>query len=281
MQGEEVADMASVFGILAIFCLVYYGVIIVYSGIGTSLSVIWLILAALLALMGVVVHFYPLFRHKIPIRLEVSVVTFFTAIFAIFLFVELAMGFNFFSLQKQSTDYVVVLGYQVQDGKISRTLEHRLDKAYEYAQVHPNTVFILSGGKNGGEEVSEAEAMYDYLKKRGVPEYQMIKEEQSSSTYENLVYSKLIIDEREKNRRGWIRDLMSRSGYLSPPDEEVTIRVGIVTSNFHVLRAKGIAKHIGIQNVSGIAAKSDPVLFIHLCVRECFAILKDKFMGNM
>ncbi|MBQ5869238.1 MAG: YdcF family protein, partial [Lachnospiraceae bacterium] len=160
--------MASVFGIVAIFCLVYYGVILVYSGIGTSLSVVWLILAALLALMGVVVHFYPLFRHRVPIRMEVSVVTFFTAIFAVFVFVELAIGVNFFSLQKQSTDYVVVLGYQVQDGRISRTLEHRLDKAYEYAQVHPNTVFILSGGKNGDENVSEAELMYDYLKKRGV-----------------------------------------------------------------------------------------------------------------
>lgn len=273
--------MALIFGILAIFCLVYYGVIIVYSGVGTSLAVIWLILAAVLALMGVVAYFYPLFRQRIPVRMEVSAVTFFIAIFVVFVFVELAMGFHFFSLQKQSTDYVIVLGYQVQNGEISKTLEYRLDKAYEYAQVHPNTVFILSGGKTGGEEVSEAEAMYEYLKKRGVPEYQMIKEEQSSSTYENLVYSKMLIDEREKNRRGWIRDLMSRSGYLSPPDEEVTIRVGIVTSNYHVLRAKGIAKQVGIQNVSGIAAKSDPVLFLHLCVRECLAILKDKFMGNM
>ena len=273
--------MAFLFGVLAICCLVYYGVILLYSGAGTSLSVIWLIFAAVLGLMGAVVHGYHLFRHKIPIRLEVSVITVVTAIFAIFLSVEIAMGFNFFSLKKQSTDYVVVLGYQVQNGEVSKTLEYRLDKAYEYAKVHPNTVFILSGGKNGGEEVSEAEVMYDYLKKRGVPEYQMIKEEQSSSTYENLVYSKLIIDERERNRRGWIKDLLSRSGYLSPPDEEVTIRVGIVTSNFHVLRAKSIAKHVGIEHVSGIAAKSDPVLFLHLCVRECLAILKDKFVGNM
>lgn len=273
--------MASIFGSLAIFCLIYYGVIIVYSGIGTSMSVIWLILAALLALMGVVIHFFPMFRHKVPIRMEVAVTTFFTTLFAIFIIVELAMGFHFFSLEKQSTDYVVVLGYQVQNGKINKTLEHRLDKAYEYAQVHPNTVFILSGGKNEDENVSVAEVMYDYLKKRGVPEYQMIKEEQSAGTYENIVYSKMIIDEREKARRGWIRDLMSRSGYLSPPDEEVTIRVGIVTSNFHVLRAKAIAKQAGIQNVSGIASKSDPILLLHLCVRECFMILKDKFMGNM
>lgn len=273
--------MAFLFGILAILCLLYYGIILIYSGIGTSFSAIWLILAAVLAVMGLVVQFYDRIRHKIPVRLEVSAVTVAAALFVVFVFVEVAMGFNFFSLKKQSSDYVIILGAQVRGDTVSKTLEHRLDKAYEYAKVHPNTIFILSGGQGAGENISEAQAMYDYLKKRGVPDYQMIKEEQSTSTYENLVYSKCLIDEREKNRRDWIKNLMSRSGYLVPPDEETTIRVGIVTSNFHVLRAKGIAKKIGIQNVSGIAAKSDPVLFIHFCVRECFAILKDKFVGNM
>lgn len=273
--------MAFLFGILAILCLVYYGIIIVYSGIGTSFSAIWLVLSAVLALMGLVVQFYDRFRHRIPVRLEVTVITVVAALFAVFVSVELAMGFNFFSLKKQSADYIVVLGAQVRGDTVSKTLEYRLDKAYEYAKVHPNTVIILSGGQGVGENVSEAQAMYAYLRKRGVPEYQMIKEERSTSTYENLVYSKILIDEREKNRREWIKNLMSRSGYLVPPDEETSIRVGIVTSNFHVLRAKGIAKQIGIENVSGIAAKSDPVLFIHLCVRECFAILKDKFVGNM
>lgn len=273
--------MAFVFGILAIFCLVYYGVIVVYSGVGTSFSAIWLILAAALAVMAVVVQFYDRFRHKIPVKLEVAAVTTVAALFVVFVSVEIAMGFNFFSLQKASADYIIVLGAQVRGDEVSKTLEHRLDKAYEYAKVHPNTVIILSGGQGEGEAVSEAQAMYDYLRKRGVPEYQMIKEEQSESTYENLVYSKLIIDERERNRREWIKGLMSRSGYMVPPDEETPIRVGIVTSNFHVLRSKGIAKKIGIENVSGIAAKSDPILFIHLCVRECFAILKDKFVGNM
>lgn len=273
--------MAFLFGILAILCLIYYGIILMYSGIGTSFSAIWLVLAAVLAVMGLVVQFYDRIRHRIPVRLEVSVVTVVAALFVVFVFVEAAMGFNFFSLKKQSADYVIILGAQVRGDTVSTTLEHRLDKAYEYAKVHPNTVFILSGGQGAGENISEAQAMYDYLKKRGVPDYQMIKEEQSTSTYENLVYSKNLIDEREKNRREWIKNLMSRSGYLVPPDEETTIRVGIVTSNFHVLRAKGIAKKIGIQNVSGIAARSDPVLFIHFCVRECFAILKDKFVGNM
>ena len=144
-----------------------------------------------------------------------------------------------------------------------------------------DTVLVLSGGQGAGEEMTEAEAMYEYLKAHGIPESQMLLEEQSASTYENLVYSKLLIQEREAKRRQTIRDVMAASGYLSPPDEEVSIRVGIITSNFHVLRAKAIARKTGIPGITGIAAKSDPVLFLHFSVRECFAILKDKFVGNM
>lgn len=273
--------MAVIFGVLSAFCLIYYGIIVAYSGVGTSFSAIWLVFSGCLAVMGIVVHFYGRFRDKVPLWFEVSVVTVVVSLFTVFVFVEAAMGLNFFSLKKQSADYVIVLGAQVRGKKPSKSLEYRLEKAYEYAAVHPNTILILSGGQGSGEDVSEAQMMYEYLSKRGVPDTQMILEEQSTSTYENLVYSKLIINARETERRTILRDVMAGYGYLVPPDDEVTIRVGIVTSNFHVMRAKGIAKKIGLPNVSGIAARSDPVLFIHFCVRECFAILKDKFMGNM
>ena len=84
--------------------------------------------------------------------------------------------------------------------------------------------------------------MYRYMKSRGVPDYQLLLEESSRSTYENMVYSKILITERERLRRATLRAAMAEYGYLLPPDEEITIRVGILTSNFHELRAKGIAK---------------------------------------
>ena len=56
---------------------------------------------------------------------------------------------------------------------------------------------------------------------------------------------------------------------------------GILTSNFHVFRARMIAEKWGIPKVYGIPSKSDPILFPHLCVRECLAIIKDRLMGNM
>ena len=74
---------------------------------------------------------------------------------------------------------------------------------------------------------------------------------------------------------------MRESGYTLPLESESSVRVGVLTSNFHVLRAKAIARNIGFTNVGSVSVPSDPVLFLHLCVRECFAVLKDQFVGNM
>ena len=60
-----------------------------------------------------------------------------------------------------------------------------------------------------------------------------------------------------------------------------SVKIAVLTSNYHVFRAKSIARKQGIYNISGIAAPGDPVLAIHMWVRECFAVLKDKFMGKM
>ena len=269
-----------IFGILGILCLIYYGVIVIYSGAGTSFSAIWIVLALGFFIMAAVGKFYPRIRDRVPVQIEVAVITFFSAIAFIFIVVELLMGFGALSFQKESVNYVIVLGAQVRGNTISRTLERRLEKAVEYAAYHPNTVFVLSGGQGDDEDVTEASAMYRYMKSRGVPDYQLLLEESSRSTYENMVYSKMLITERERIRRATLRAAMAESGYLLPPDEEIVIRVGILTSNFHELRAKGIARHVGLPNVSGISATSAPLLFVHFCVRECFAILQDKSVGH-
>ena len=59
------------------------------------------------------------------------------------------------------------------------------------------------------------------------------------------------------------------------------LQIGVLTSNFHLFRAMQIGKKYGFDHLYGVASTSDPVLFIHLCVRESIAILKDKFMGHM
>ena len=273
--------MEFLFWFFGVFCLTYYGVIVCYSGPSTSFAPIWLVLSACLFIIATVVHFYDRFRDRISLRLEVSAVTALTAIFVVFVCVEIAMGVNFFSLDKQSADYVIVLGAQVRGKTLSRTLEYRLEKAWNYARVlskHRSGAVRRSRGRRGDDRGG------GHVRISQGPRHPRIPDASGGAVCQhlrNLVYSKLLIQEREAKRRQTIRDVMAASGYLSPPDEEVSIRVGIITSNFHVLRAKAIARKTGIPGITGIAAKSDPVLFLHFSVRECFAILKDKFVGNM
>ena len=49
--------MTVIFGILGILCLIYYGVIVIYSGAGTSFSAIWIVLALGFFIMAAVAKF--------------------------------------------------------------------------------------------------------------------------------------------------------------------------------------------------------------------------------
>ena len=248
--------MAVVFGILGILCLIYYGVIVIYSGAGTSFSAIWIILALGFFAAATVMKFYPRFRDKIPVQLEVAVITFFSAIAFIFVVVELMMGFSAISFQKESVNYVIVLGAQVRGNKISRTLERRLDKAVEYAAYHPNTVFVLSGGQGFGEDITEAKCMENYLTAHGISRERLVLEEKSTNTKENLKFSDALTGCSQKN-------------------------TGILSNNFHVYRAVKIAEKAGYEHPYGIAAPSDPIMQVHYVVREAAALIKAKIYGNI
>ena len=143
-----------------------------------------------------------------------------------------------------------------------RALERRLRRAYIYAVAHPKCILVLSGGQGEGEDLSEAEAMYGYLYGRGIRANRFILEDKSENTVENIRNSLSLI-------RRWEADT---------PREE---KVAIVTSNFHIFRAKHIAEKLGQEDVITVASSADPILVLHLWVREGLAVLKDKFMGRM
>jgi uncharacterized SAM-binding protein YcdF (DUF218 family) len=88
---------------------------------------------------------------------------------------------------------------------------------------------IVSGGKGDDERVPEASAMASYLTTRGFPADQLLIEDQSRNTEENLLFSKAIMDE------------------LRPG-----ARAAIVTSDFHAFRSALLARRLGIRGqVSG------------------------------
>jgi uncharacterized SAM-binding protein YcdF (DUF218 family) len=175
---------------------------------------------------------------------------------AAFLFVEgiiISKG----KLQPESgADYVIVLGAQVRGRSLSRALKSRLDTAYEYLEDNENTKVIVSGGQGNGEDISEAEAMSQYLLLKRIKEDKIIKEDQSTNTYENINFSMKLM-------------------------EEGKYHIVIVTNQFHVFRATSIAKKQGLIGVQGLGAPNDDILTLSYYVREFLAVIKDKLVGNI
>ena len=177
---------------------------------------------------------------------------------------------------------MIVLGARVKEHAVSDSLKKRLDKAIEYSEKNPDTILVLSGGKGKDEPISEAEAMYRYLVYNGVNPDRLLLEERSTSTVENIAFSKVVIERhRAAEKPVPVRPPRNMGPEGAQMVEDKPLEIGVLTSNFHVFRAVMIARHWGMENVYGIAARSDRVLFVHMCVRECASILKDRLMGNM
>lgn len=267
---------------LALLSAAYFIVIVLYSGIGTSFVFIWLFFSALCLFLVYGKWYYARNKERIPRWVPVSVVTTCIAGMAVFGVVCVLVFTGVAGPDPRGLDYVIVLGPRVTEKADSSSMKRRLDKAMEYVESNPDTILVLSGGKGKGGTVSEAMEMFLYLTYNGVPPEQLLLEEYSASTVENIAYSKIIIDRdrRIKKLREGPPELPAGPGAPAlAPDKPV--EVGILTSNYHVYRAELTAAKWGLENVSGIAADSDPVLFVHMCVRECASILKDRLMGNM
>ena len=95
---------------------------------------------------------------------------------------------------------VIVLGCKVNGKNPSLMLSKRLEAAYEYLNENKNAVCIVSGGKGSNEEISEAQCMYNYLTEKGIASDRIIMEDESTTTSENLEFSKKIIEEKGYNR---------------------------------------------------------------------------------
>lgn len=144
---------------------------------------------------------------------------------------------------------MIVLGCGVNGDRPSLMLTERLDAAYDYLNTHEEVVGILSGGQGKGENISEAECMYRYLTEKGIAKERLYKEERSTSTRENLLYSKKIMEE-----------------------EHLDFRVIIVTNEFHEYRASVIAEHTGITP-SAVCGKTAWWLLPTYYLRELYGIV--------
>ena len=245
---------AAVFCILGIGCLIYCGGIAIL-GFGTWFFLIWgclglmcLVLAAILRSEGLMA--------AIPGWIKGLCCGIFLAGLLLFGTVEGMILSQYTAQAKPGADYCIVLGAQWKTTGPSEVLRRRLDKAAAYLMENPDTKVIVSGGQGSNEIMPEAAGMRDYLVNAGIEEECILVEDRSSNTYENLIFS---------------------GEFLDP----VNAKVVIVTNNFHVFRALGIARKQGYANVEGLAASSVLGMGPNNLLREFLGVLKDFIVGNL
>lgn len=149
-------------------------------------------------------------------------------------------------------DAVVVLGAGIKGETPTLPLVRRLDKAVEFYERNNNVLIVVSGGQGFQEDITEALAMERYLVKKGVPAKNIIKEENATSTYENFLYSKEILD---KHFNG-------------------DYNTAFITNDFHIYRASRLAKLAGIENTTHISGITEWYTLPVNYIRECFAVIK-------
>lgn len=234
-----------IFVVLAVLCVVYSGMVLA-TGSGTSFFLVWIGLAVLFFLFGYSV--WKSFWKKVPRLVKGICIVVVAAGFTAFFIVEGCIISQKHEKGEAGLDYIIVLGAQVRESGPSAALKYRLDEAVEYLEDNPKTICIVSGGQGANEPYSEAEGMAQYLKEQGIDASRILLEDKSLNTEQNMEYSKALIKDGAS--------------------------VGIITNDFHLFRAKQIARKYGLDNVCGIAAKSTPVYLPNNMLREFLAEIK-------
>ena len=152
--------------------------------------------------------------------------------------------------KKKDFDYVIIHGAGLLQGdKLSRLLRDRLDKAAAVYRKDPTPPKLIpSGGKGEDEMISEAEAMARYLRESGIPEADILMEDESKTTFENILFSKRILDGRTGPKY-----------------------TALVTSNYHVYRALRYCKKVGLS-CTGIGSRVAFYYWPSALIREFIAI---------
>ncbi len=169
-----------------------------------------------------------------------------------FLVIEGLIIHSALDVEDSKRDYIIILGAALVGDRPTLDLRVRLDKSIAYAKKYPDVKMILSGGQGEEELISEAEAMKRYLLSKGISGTNIYKEERSRNTFENIKYSKQVIDALNADNKP---------------------AVVIVSNDFHIFRAKMLARRIGLD-AHGLPAETPIYIIPNHYVREYFAVIK-------
>ncbi|EPF15646.1 TPA: YdcF family protein [Bacillus thuringiensis] len=191
--------------------------------------------------------------HLEPIFAAISLISFY---FFIHLSNFLSAYFLYqFNRPRRNQDFIIVLGSGLINDKVPPLLASRINKAIDFywKQVAVNTppTIIFSGGQGPDEGLPEAEAMQNYAVEKGIPIEHTVQENRSVNTYQNMLFSKEIMDS------------------LKPEGKYKSI---FTTNNFHLFRAGIYARQAGL-NSQGIGSKTAFYYWPNAMIREYVAIV--------
>ena len=152
-------------------------------------------------------------------------------------------------------DYIIILGCSIdKKGGLLPLLRGRVNAAVRFAwdqeiATGKQAKYVPSGGQGANEIMSEGSAMELYLKTRGAEDDEVFPERKSVNTYENMKFSKQIIDEID-------------------PDATIAF----ATTNYHVLRSGILAREAGFD-AEGISGDTKWYFWPNGFIREFFGIL--------
>ena len=238
-----------IYGALSLICLIY-SVAVYMVGSGTFSFAIWIALGFFFGFL-----LFMDINNKwsmVPKVLRYIFRSVIAVCLVIFLFCQGCIMTKFFSKGEKELDYLIVLGAQMRDWGPSVVYKYRLDAAVEYLNENPETKVVVTGGQGSNESISEGEGGKAYLLEQGISEDRIIVEDTSVDTEANIKNALDIID-----------------GYDS------SLKIGIVTNNFHLYRGQLLANRFTDAEISGIAAFTEYQFLPNNMVRETFGILKD------
>ena len=157
---------------------------------------------------------------------------------------------------KKDKDFLIILGCSIRkDGTPTPLLKGRCDRAIAFyrkqkEETGKELMFITSGGQGSDERISESACMKQYLISQGIPESQIIEEDRSTNTFENMTFSKEIIQKTN-------------------PDGKVAFS----TTNYHVFRSGLYARRVKLPAV-GMGAPTKWYFWPNAAVREFIGLLK-------
>ncbi len=154
-------------------------------------------------------------------------------------------------------DYIIVLGCGLRpDGTPTPLLRGRIERALRFyneqiAETGKHPKFITSGGQGPDEAISESLSMKNWLLEQGVPEEDILMEDQSTNTYENMRNAKELID-------------------AAGPSAKVIFS----TSRYHVFRSGLMARYVKLK-AQGIGADTKWYFWPNAAVREFIGLLTE------